>query len=337
MRNSIFSYALVMLLLASAGARAACPLEIAHRRVGVDSTYCTQHSIKAAVESVINSCPVIIDITQDYQYDGSNCDPTDSSGCHLSISGKNITLQGHGANESCYTLTQCIPGPYCDAPSSTTPLVTLDGGSSGRVLSISGGSNVNIRNLTIMHGANSSDAGGGGIDFTGFGNLNITRSTIAFNNAGYGGGISVTGSGGTVNLRLQVYALIQNNTAQKSGGGVRIEGTVRLFVLNQQTWIRGNRAVSGYGGGIEILGPARADIGSAGFDGVGVVSGNEGINGAGIAVIDNNNGEAVLRTFADAASRPTVIAGNIGATQGGGIYLTGTCPRLPVCYAHRRQ
>jgi hypothetical protein len=65
------------------------------------------------------------------------------------ITGKSVTLQGRADGETCYALTQCFPGPTCPAPSSTAPLVTLDGGNDGRVLTISGASNVNLRNLTI--------------------------------------------------------------------------------------------------------------------------------------------------------------------------------------------
>jgi len=323
MRNSNACHALVMLLLASAAARAACPIDIAHFRVGADPTYCSHANIQAAINAA-GTCPVIIEVTREHLYGGGYCDPTQPSGCHLAISGKSVTLQGRADGETCYALTQCIPGPSCPAPSSTTPQVTLDGGNSGgRVLSISGGSNVNIRNLTITHGAPGAGASGGGIDFTGFGNLNITRSTIATNSAGYGGGISVSASGGTVNLRLQGNTLIQNNTAEVSGGGIRVEGSTRLFALFDQTLITFNHALGAYGGGIEIIGPARADLGSPGYNGAGVVSNNDGIYGAGIAVVDNGNGNAVLRTFADSASRPTVIENNSGAIHGGGVFATG--------------
>jgi hypothetical protein len=311
------------LVLAGVDADAACPFETPHFRVGATVPYCTHTNIQAAIDAAGSSCPTVIEITREHLYEGGFCDPTQPDGCHLAIAGKNVTLQGRADGETCYALTQCIPGPSCPAPSATTPLVTLDGGNngSGRVLSISGGSNVNLRNLMIIRGAPGGAADGGGIDFSGSGNLNITRSTISINTAGYGAGISITGSGGTANLRLQAYTLIQSNIAQQSGGGIRVEGTARLFILNDPTLITGNSAVSGYGGGIEILGPARADIGSAGYNGVGVVSGNGGTYGAGIAVIDNGNGEAVLRTFADATARPTVIEDNSGATSGGGIYL----------------
>jgi len=265
--------------------------------------------------------PVVIEVTREHLYDGGFCDSNQPNGCHLAVNGKSITLQGRADGETCYVLTQCIPGPSCPAPSATTPLVTLDGGNNGRVLTISGASNVNLRNLTITHG----DAGGGdggAIDFTGSGNLNITRTTIATNHAGYGGGINANGTA-ALKVRLQADTLLQNNTAAVSGGAVRLEGSARLYATSDRTLLSLNHALTGYGGGIEILGPARADIGSAGINGAGVVSNNDAVYGAGIAVVDNGNGGAVLRTFADAAGQPTEIEYNGGATNGGGIYTDG--------------
>lgn len=313
---------LVPLALAAASAvHAACPLDTPHLRVGANATYCSANTIQAAIDSVVGTCPVVIEVTREHLYDGGFCNANQPNGCHLSINGKSITLQGRADGETCYVLTQCIPGPSCPAPSATTPLVTLDGANNGRVLTISGASNVNLRNLTITHG----DAGGGdggGIDFTGSGNLNITRTTIATNHAGYGGGINANGTA-ALKVRLQADTLLQNNTAAISGGGVRLEGSARLYATSDRTLLSLNHALTGYGGGIEILGPARADIGSAGINGAGVVSNNDAVYGAGIAVIDNGNGGAVLRTFADAAGQPTEIEYNGGATNGGGIYTEG--------------
>lgn len=322
-RTAGFTLSVLPLLLAAVDVHSACPLEVAHFRVGADATYCTHNDIQSAINAV-GTCPVVIEITREHLYTGGFCDPGNPGGCHLTVNAKNVTLQGRADGETCYVLTQCIPGPSCPAPSSTAALVTLDGANSGgRVLSITGGSNVNIRNLTITHGAVASSANGGGVNFTGTGNLNITRSTIATNYAGYGGGIGITASGGALNLRLQADTLIQNNTAEYSGGGIRIEGGARLFALYDRTLITFNHALASYGGGIEIIGPARADIGSPGYNGAGVVSNNDGIYGAGVAVIDNGSGGAVLRTFADGASRPTVIENNGGAINGGGIFATG--------------
>jgi len=324
-----------MLLLVSIGAQAACPLDVAHLRVGADTTYCTHDNIQAAINSVTNSCPVVIEVTREHLYGGGYCDPDNSDGCHLSIGGKNITLQGRADGETCYVLTQCIPGPSCPAPSSTAPLVTLDGGSNGRVISISGG-NVNIRNLTITHGSAGYNGKGGGVYYSCAGNLNISRSTISYNYGGFGAGIHVEGSGGTANLRLLDYALVLSNSAQYSGGGILMAGTSVLFAQQAPTLIGLNEAIGedpisqtpsgGYGGGVEINGPARADIGSSGYGAFGVIYGNKAIYGGGLAVFagqDSDSSRGLANLYTSDPSNPVMIRGNFASSRGGAVYSKG--------------
>ena len=301
-------------------AHAVCPFEPAHYSVGADAVYCDYNNIQSAIDAA-GTCPVVIDIPGGGTFANQ----------HLLISNKNVTLQGYGSGESCYTLTTCIPGPHCPAPSSTSPLVTLDGGNSGgRVVSINGSSNVNIRNLTITHGVTAADAEGGGIDFAGDGNLNITRSTVSFNAAAYGGGIAVTGA---VALRLQADALVLSNSALYSGGGVRLDGAARLFVLDDGTLIAFNHALGmgggGYGGGVEVIGPARAEIASPGYSGTPVIFSNDALYGGGIAIIassdpeypDNAYADAVVDLFAVDPDRPVQVSGNSASHTGGAVYL----------------
>jgi len=336
MRNSNASQTplMLLLLLASISVHAACPLDPVHFRVGADPTYCTHDNIKAAIDAVANTCPVIIEVTREHLYGGGYCDPNNPVGCHLSISGKNITLQGRADGETCFVLDQCIPAP-CPAPSSTAPLVTLDGGSNGRVLSISGG-NVNLRNLTITHGAADYNGKGGGIYYSGAGNLNIARSTISFNYAGYGAGIAVEGSGGTANLRLQDNTFVLSNSAQYSGGGVLVAGTSVLYAQQTPALIGLNEAigedpfshvqVGGYGGGVEINGPARADIGSGGYGGLGVIYGNKAIDGGGLAVFagqDSDSSVGLANLYTTDPSNPVTIQGNFASSRGGALYSKG--------------
>ena len=308
----------VLALFAGVDAWGVCPLEPAHVRVGASGPpYCTDGDIQSAIAAV-GSCPVVIDITKEQQYTNQ----------HLSVSGKNVTLQGWGDGVTCYTLSQCVPYP-CGAPSATNPLLTLDGGGNGRVLDIAG-SNVNVRNLLITHGEAGAGSGGG-IRLTGAGNLNLVNSSVTLNDANYGGGIGIEGSGGTATLRLLANSFVLNNTAQQSGGGIALFGTSRLLVQQDQVWIGYNHALGAHGGGIAIFGPARADIGSAGYNGVGVVSSNDAPKGGGISVYDVGSGEGVLRVYAHAAATPTTIEGNtaIGFADndsdgfGGALYLIG--------------
>lgn len=205
-------------------------------------------------------------------------------------------------------------------------LTTISGGNAdgGPVFDVIGtGHNVYLGNLFITGANRGSGDNGGGINFTGYGELDIAASWVFNNYAGYGAGINVSASGGSAVLRLRQDAIVYENTAYVSGGGIRLEGNARLLVIDPRVAINGNTA-AGYGGGIVISGPARADIASAvrGF-GDGVVAANYAANGGGIAVIDNGNGKAVLRVFADGSHLPSAIVENRATSNGGGIYLYG--------------
>jgi hypothetical protein len=72
-------------------------------------------------------------------------------------------------------------------------------------------------------------------------------------------------------LTLDANTLVLENTADVDGGGIRVEGDSRLFMLANSTLIGYNHAPNGSGGGIEVVGPARADIGSSGYHGSAVI------------------------------------------------------------------
>jgi hypothetical protein len=240
---------------------------------------------------------------------------------HLAIASQSLTLQGWGDGTSCSSVAaQCDFLAGCPTPDSTQPLATVDGSSSGRVLAISGTSYVSLRNIRITHG----DAGGGdggGIAFAGAGRLSLTRSDVSTNHAGYGGGINFNGSGGAAELYLLGDTTLFLNTAAVSGGGIRVEGSARLYALQPSTYIHFNHAENGYGGGIEIIGPARADIGSSGYNGDGVVSYNDAADGGGIAAVPVSNGSATVRMFTTDAANPVQVDNNLARSHGGGVYL----------------
>ena len=232
--------------------------------------------------------------------------------------------------------TEIIEGGFTDCndfdPGTDHTTISGAGNDGGPVFEITGnGAAVVFSNLYIT-GAQRPGQNGGGIYFAGHGLLQLELTNVYLNTAGYGAGIYFSGSGGDATLYLEHDTTVLNNTADTSGGGIRIEGSARLFALKPQTWIGFNHAMNGYGGGVEILGPARADIGTS-YNGSSVVSWNEARRadsaatdagmGGGIAVIDNGHGEGVLRTFADAASTPTAISSNTADYRGGGLYLYG--------------
>ncbi|MGA9335110.1 MAG: hypothetical protein WBV39_12595 [Rudaea sp.] len=307
----------VLVALACSRVFAACTVQPIflplHYRVGADTNSCQYNDIQSAINAV-GDCPTIIDITREHTYTSQ----------HLSINNKpNLTLQGWGDGVTCAQIPDNLSFPPYTPPNTVAPLVDLDGsGSGGRVLNISGTSNVILRNLTLLRGATASTATGGGINFDGSGSLTLTRSTVSFNNAGYGAGINMNGNGGPAALTLGSDTLVITNTASTSGGGIRMQGNSRLYALQPKTLIGYNHAANGYGGGLEVLGPARADIGSPGYNGLAVIYGNDAAYGGGMDILTFDDGaDAIVRLFTTDPNNPVQVSGNSASHTGGAVYL----------------
>lgn len=221
-----------------------------------------------------------------------------------------------------------IEGGFFDCtdfdPATDQTSVSGAGNDGGPAFDIIGtGHTVYLGNLFIFGAQRGDGANGGGINFTGHGELDLAQTTVFFNHAGSGAGINVSPSNGEAVLRLMHDTLIYLNTASIAGGGIRLEGDSRLLLLEPKTEINGNNAGT-YGGGVLVLGPAHADIGAVGGGfGNGVIADNRAANGGGFAVIDNGNGLAVLRVFADGSQHPTPIVDNRADTNGGAVYASG--------------
>jgi hypothetical protein len=149
----------------------------------------------------------------------------------------------------------------------------------------------------------------------------LTSTTVNLNQAGTGGGIYMNGDGGAANLYLNAYSEIIFNTVTGSGGGIFLEGQARLFALYSHTLIGFNHAPQGYGGGIGVIGPARVDIGSTGFNGLPVVYNNSALYGGGISATADSDQDTVIRLFTNDAQAPVQISDNIASATGGAIYL----------------
>ena len=199
--------------------------------------------------------------------------------------------------------------------------MTLNGSGNGRVLTVTGNSNVGLHNLTITGGQ--TDGDGGGISFDGQGTLYLIKTAVTHNQAGYGAGINMNGSSGPASLFVEDASQIWFNTAAVSGGGIRVEGNSRLYALKPQTMIGYNQANGGYGGGVEVLGPARADIGSSGYGGLPVIYKNDAQNGGGISV-NATFGPATARLFTTDPNNPVNVDDNFASSTGGGIFLQST-------------
>lgn len=219
-----------------------------------------------------------------------------------------------------------LEGGYADCASATpTGVTTLDGagGTAAPVLRISGSGVRDLRNLTIRGGDSTGSNYGGGIQFSGSGDLILRAVGVSNNTSTYGGGIYFNGNGELAILTLETNTVILNNTAQISGGGVYMTGNSRLFMLRDRTTVQGNTAVSGIGGGIAVEGPARADIASPGYVNFGAITNNSAVRGGGIAIFSSGSGNAKARFFGVDASRPVRINGNRASDVGGAVWLKG--------------
>ena len=221
--------------------------------------------------------------------------------------------------------TVVIEGGFstCDIPTPDSfSTVSGAGNGGGAVFTIRGAVNVAFQNLLITGAARDGDASGGGIDFDGVGSLQLITTTIAFNSAGYGAGINMKGGASGATLTVSHDTAVLQNSASTSGGGIRIEGNTVLSVLEPNTLVSLNHAPNGYGGGIEVLGPAEADIGGSGPFGGAVISGNDAQYGGGIAAIAINDMEdPLVRLFTGDPANPVRVGGNLASATGGGVYL----------------
>lgn len=234
-----------------------------------------------------------------------------------------------------------IEGGYADCAAATptgSTLVSGEGGSNAPVFSITGSGVRDLRRLAIIRGdASPLDGEGGGISFAGSGELILRNVAINQNRAAYGGGINFRATAIPAVLSIESGTTISSNTAQISGGGVRIEGfPARMFMLNPQTAIFSNVALGvnlatgqpegGFGGGILALDAAKVDIASTGFGAIAAVQDNEAVRGGGIAAVANTISTPYVRLFPVDAANPPRIRGNRASATGGGIYLLPTDP-----------
>jgi hypothetical protein len=287
--------------------------------VGGDNQ-CDYATIQAAISAVSTTatCAPNIVITSEIAWTAQ----------HLSINNRSLNLIGSSSGCGVGGTTgisavgdvpdQAIPGPK----------VTISGAgqTSASVISITGNSNVTLKFLQISGG---NRAGfGGGIFFGGAGSLTLDTSTISANQASYGGGIAMA-PGGSATLTLLANSVVKNNVATVSGGGMLLEGDTHLILVADQTQILSNTANNGYGGGLYIVGPAHADIGSPGdhyqsTDNAGVIANNSAAYGGGIAALAGSaasNQDAVVYLFTTNSQRPVNIQANMASVNGGAIYL----------------
>jgi hypothetical protein len=277
---------------------------------------CPYHSIQDAVDAAAGTAGVdYVWISNDlasgarYNYTGQHIHVNDPDG---------VLIEGGFTSCSDYQIN-----------SNETTTISGAGNDGGPVFDISG-AGAFLGNLYITGANRDGNSYGGGVYYNATGQtgdraLYLSNTSVSINRAGYGGGIDVEGYASPAQLVLEGNTLVLNNYAQNSGGGIRIAGNVRLFATAAQTWIGLNTA-GGDGGGLNVVGPARADVGSPGYNGVGVISGNTAQFGGGVSVYAGAPVGAEMFSVAQARfftvdpNNPVQISDNT-ATSGGGAFV----------------
>ncbi|HET9033904.1 MAG TPA: hypothetical protein VFN25_13500 [Dokdonella sp.] len=218
-------------------------------------------------------------------------------------------------------------------PSGGPTIVSGNGGSADSVFTIeTGAAEILIEDLFIRDGDDSSIHYGGGIDYTGSGTLTLRNVTLTQNEAGYGGGLSARGTGSDATVLFLGNTTITDNLATQDGGGVHLRGEITLYALEPNTAIWLNRATGlansppgtyhSYGGGMAVLSPATAYIGSTGY-GLGVIKDNTARAGGGVAALaDTGDGgpRGTVHLFTTDATKPQKVNGNRATDAGGAFY-----------------
>ena len=297
--------ALLMLAVGAGSARAVV------YTVGADAP-CTHASIQAAFSAIPAGDDHVVRIANNMVYNAQA----------LALVDKHVTVIG--GVDDCSDTT----------PSGVTRLSGAGGGPDS-VLTITGTNNdVILEHLSLVQGDEVYDGFGGGIDFRASGYLTLRDTSVSQNYAGYGGGIHVSATGGSAELRIESGSVIFFNSAQFSGGGVRLLGDARLVMLDANTQISDNEAI-----GIDpqdnqphsaVLAAASNWSGTPrptsvrpGLGGYGAIYNNRARHGGGIAVTgagSSTNGRS-RGLFSTDPARPVRIQNNTASQSGGGIYV----------------
>ena len=214
---------------------------------------------------------------------------------HVTID-RNVTITGAGA--------------------STT---IVDGTNSGPVFTIDAGMTATLSGLTIQHGANSGNAGGG---IANHGSLTLVESVVANNSAGDGGGIATDGDALTL-----TNSAVSGNTSASSGGGIFVNGgTVQIT----GSTISGN-TLSARGAGIFNDGTltltnstVSGNIAASQGNGGGIDNDFGGVLSLVNGTMTRNSPDGLFNhARGSAAIRDTIIAGNSGLDINGAVTSNG--------------
>ncbi len=218
-----------------------------------------------------------------------------------------------------------LEGGYTGCTGGTTDRATINAGSTGRSVYVTG-SKVTLRNLQITGGDATT---GGGVYATNGAVIILESAEVTANTAYFGGGIFV--DAGT-EVALTEGSTVHDNTAKIAGGGVRVRG--RLIATDTHSGIDDNTAPHGGGASVSggVLHLIEADMSCnratdpAGMGGAilleqgGVVTttGNVWITGANQAV----DGAGIYADDSEVFLEYAVLSDNVATDRGGGLFLT---------------
>lgn len=290
----------------------AASAQAATYRVG-SGVGCTHASIQAALDAAAASAENdVVLITRSASWTAQA----------LAVSVSDQTLDLRGGYASCSDTV----------PDSIRTTVSGAGGDPASVLRISTtslSSSVSLTDLTLTGGdatGTTATGSGGGLHFSGAGQLQLLRTVLSANTATRGGGLYVAGINGVAGITLGAGSQIIGNTASSDGGGIYLD-QASLEMHAADSLLFNNRAEGsdgrGYGGGLLIragMHSASASLRGAGANGLAKVQGNRARYGGGVAVLAEV-GSAETALLEAAASQRTGFQSNSADVAGGAIYL----------------
>lgn len=195
------------------------------------------------------------------------------------------------------------------------------------MITITGSGVRRLVGLQIRNNVRGVSSLGGAISFQGAGELILSGLDIRDNRAEYGGAIAA--SGGV--LTLSDGVLIENNIADRDGGGISLGSGATLYAVGANLSIASNEAYAN-GGGLNLVQSATAYIASSGFGNRAILQSNRAAisfdngEGYGGAIATNSSSGARIVVFSIDANAPTRIADNRAKLKGGAIYLDESFP-----------
>lgn len=283
---------------------------------------CTHLSIQSAINASASAgmTRVVINVTSE---------TTDNVyyGQQIQIASRNLMIWGGW--KACRQGTPWTPGHQ---------VVSGYGGAAAPVIRVRQDAIVHLRGLDIQAGDPSgSSLQGGAIDWEATGRLTIDHTLIHYNAGVFGGGLRFHSDGlnDPAELTLGANTTIKDNSAHH-GGGLYLSGRTVLTMTAPNVVLQYNVANPGSGGGIYMVGPARATIASPDPSGgqLGVFRSNQAPAGSGGAIFMDsdpaNGGGARAVLYTADPSNPLSFVRN-SADQGGAIFTDGTRGSAVVC------